>query len=122
MTNCRLDWCIRENYLELLKEFEEGRITTFEFCSAFQNIGNLTSDIIDIFELNFVILSPTEKALKFSDLLDEIFDLCLDYFQESEFFNNDPNQNPQEFQKYKTEFKNSIQEIHLKIFEFLNKE
>ena len=26
LTNCRLDWCIRETYLELLEDFQKGKI------------------------------------------------------------------------------------------------
>ena len=66
LTNCRLDWCIRETYVELLEDFQKGKINTSEFCLAFENTGKLTSDIIDIFESNFIILSPDEKVLDFS--------------------------------------------------------
>ena len=54
LTNCRLDWCIRETYVELLEDFQKGKINTSKFCLAFENTGKLTSDIIDIFESNFI--------------------------------------------------------------------
>jgi hypothetical protein len=85
-----LDWCIREIYLELLEDFRKGKINTFEFCLAFENTGKLTSDIINIFESNFIILSPDEKALDFSNLLEKVFDLCQDYFQNLEFLDPNP--------------------------------
>ena len=42
-TNCRLDWCIRETYVELLEDFQKGKITSFEFCLAFENTGKLSA-------------------------------------------------------------------------------
>ena len=38
MTNGRLDWWIRENYLELLEDFRKGKIETFEFWITFEKI------------------------------------------------------------------------------------
>ena len=95
-------------------------MNTSEFCLAFENTGKLTSDIIDIFESNFIVLSADEKALDFSNLLEEVFDLCQDYFQDLEFF--DANPNPKEFEKSKIEFNNSLVKIYLKIQKFLNEE
>ena len=115
-----MNWCIRETYVELLEDFQKGKISTFEFCLAFENTGKLTSDIIDIFESNLIILSPNEKSLGFSDLLEEVFDLCQDYFQNLEFL--DANPSSEEFEKSKIEFKNSVEEIFLKIQKYLNEE
>jgi hypothetical protein len=120
LTNCRLDWCICEIYLELLEDFQKRKINTSEFCLAFENTGKLTSDIIDIFESNFIILSSDEKALDFSNLLEEVFDLRQDYFQYLEFL--DANPNPEEFEKSKIEFNNFVGKIYLKIQNFLNEE
>ena len=120
LTNCRLDWCIRETYIELLEDFQKGKINTSEFCLAFENTGKLTSDIIDIFESNFIILSPDEKVVDFSNLLEEVFDLCRDYFQDLEFL--DANPSSEDFEKSKIEFNNSLEKIYLKIQKFLNEE
>ena len=112
MTNGHLDWCIREHYLDLLENFRKGKIQTFEFCISFENTGKLTSDIIDILESNLIILSPNEKSLGFSELLEEVFETCEDYLQEAEFRNENS----------KVEFKNSVEEIFLKIQKYLNEE
>jgi hypothetical protein len=85
-----LDWCIRETYLKLLEDFQKEKINTFEFRLAFENTSKLTSDIIDIFESNFIILSPDQKVWDFSNLLEEVFDLCQDYFQDLEFLDDNP--------------------------------
>ena len=108
-----MDRCIRKIYLELLEDFQKRKINTFGFCLAFENTGKLTSDIIHIFESNFIILSPDKKALHFSNLLEEVFDLCQDYFQDLEFL--DANPNPEEFEKSKIESNNSVGKIYLKI-------
>lgn len=103
-----------------MEDFQKGKINTFEFCLAFKSTGKLTSDIIDIFESNFIILSPDEKALDFSNLIEEVFDLCQNYFQDLEFL--DANPNPEEFEKSKIEFNNSLKKTYLKIQKFLNEE
>lgn len=112
MTNGHLDWCIRENYLDLLENFRKGKIKTFEFCITFEEIGKLTSDIIDILESNLIILSPNEKSLRFSDLLEEVFASCRSYLEDAEF--RDENS--------EVEFKNYVEELYCKIQNFLNEE
>jgi hypothetical protein len=111
MTNGRLDWCVRENYLELLEDFRKGGVETFEFCITFENTGKLTSDIMDILESNLIILSPDEKSLGFSNLLEEVFDLCGGYLQDAEFRD----------ETSEIEFKNSIEEIYFQIQKFCKK-
>jgi hypothetical protein len=112
MTNGHLDWCIREHYLDLLENFRKGKIKTFEFCITFEEIGKLTSDIIDILESNLIILSPNEKSLRFSDLLEEVFASCRSYLEDAEF--RDENS--------EVEFKNYVEELYCKIQNFLNEE
>ena len=112
MTNGHLDWCIHEHYLDLLENSQKGKIQTFEFCISFENTRKLTSDILDILESNLIILSPNEKSLGFSDLLEEVFDTCEAYLQDAEF--RDENS--------EVEFKNSVEEIFLKIQKYLNEE
>ena len=58
---------------------------TFEFCISFENTEKLTSDILNVLEANLIILSPNEKSLGFSDLLEELFDTCEAYLQDAEF-------------------------------------
>lgn len=112
MTNGHLDWCIREHYLDLLENFRKGKIKTFDFCITFEDTGKLTSDIIDILESNLIILSPNEKSLGFSDLLEEVFASCRSYLEDAEF--RDENS--------EVEFKNYVEELYCKIQNFLNEE
>ena len=79
---------------------------------SFENTRKLTSDILDILESNLIILSPNEKSLSFSDLLEEVFDTCKAYLQDAEF--RDENS--------EVEFKNSVEEIFFKIQKYLNED
>lgn len=118
MTTAHLDWCIREHYLELLENFRKEKIKTFEFSISFENIGKLTSEIRETLESNLILVSPTEKSLAFSDLLEEVFDTCEGYLQNLEFGYEDI-----EFKENsKIEVKNSVEEIYSKIHIFLNEE
>ena len=112
MMNDHLNWCIRENYLELLEDFRKGKMKAFEFCITFEKTGKLTDDIIDILESNLILLSSDEKSFGFSNFLEEIFDLCSTHLENEEF--HDKNS--------EVEFKNSIEEIYFKIQNFLNEE
>ena len=115
MANDYLNWCIREYYLDLLENFRKGKIETFEFCISFEDAGLLISDIIDMLESNLIILSPTEKSLGFTDLLEEVFDTCECYLQyEPEF--------RYENSEVEGEVKDSVEEIYLKIQKYLNEE
>lgn len=112
ITNAYLDWCIREHYLDLLENFRKGKMKPFEFCISFENTGLLTSDIIHLLESNFIILSPNEKLLGFSDLIEEAFSHCKSYLQDVEFRDKDD----------EVEFKNFVEEFYLKFQEILKED
>jgi hypothetical protein len=76
MLNRHLDWEARYHYLQLLEEFMKEKIDIYEFCSTFCERGLLSSEVVGILKSNWILLSPHENPLKFSDLLDEIFDYC----------------------------------------------
>ena len=78
----------------------------------FEKIGKLTSAIIDILESNLILLSPNEKSLGFSNLLEEVFDICSTYLQDAEFRD----------ETSEVEFQNSIEEIYFQIQNYLNQE
>ena len=113
MLNSHLDWEARENYLELLEDFRKGKIKDLEFCVALEKRGKLNSDVTDILESNLILLSPHEKSFGFSDLLEEICDLCgmqLENAEDAEF--HDKNS--------EIEFKNSIEKIYFQIQKYLD--
>lgn len=83
-----------------LEDFRKGKSKTFEFNITFEKIGKLTSKIIDIFESNLMIITSS-KSFGFSNLLEEVFDICNTTLQEPEF--HDVN--------LEVKFKNSTEEI-----------
>lgn len=90
----------------IIGRFSKRKIKIFEFCISFKNTSKLTSDIL---EFNLIILSPNEKLLGFSILLKEVFDIYEVYLQDLKFCDENS----------EVEFKNSIEEIYLKIQNFL---
>jgi hypothetical protein len=106
MLNRHLDWETCHQYLELLEEFLKENISISDFCSEFCERGSLNSDAVAILESNSILLSPHEKSLEFSELLEEIFDEC-QYFDGEEDLTGD-------------EFRNSIEKSFVKIKKYLN--
>ena len=106
MLNRHLDWETCHQYLELLEEFLKENISISDFCSEFCKRGSLNSDAVAILESNSILLSPHEKSLEFSELLEEIFDEC-EHFDGEEDLTGD-------------EFRNSIEKSFVKIKKYLN--
>ena len=52
----QLDWETRDQYLQLLKEFIEGKIDSGEFLIAFEERGRLNGEVFDILESNLILL------------------------------------------------------------------
>ena len=74
-------------------------------------------EIFDSLEANFLLLSPHEKSIQFSDFIIEILYIC---YSHSEVFES---YNPTEkFDSYELEFRNSIEKVYFKIQNFLNEE
>ena len=112
-----LDWETREQYIELLKKLISRKIDSFKFCIEFQKRNELNGEIFDSLEANFLLLSPHEKSIQFSDFIIEILNFCYSHF---EVFESDI---PREkFDSYELEFRNSIEKVYFKIQNFLNEE
>ena len=79
----QLDWETRDQYLQLLKEFIEGKIDIGEFLRAFKERGQLNGKVLDILEYNLILLEPHEKSLDFLDFIQQILQDC-------EIYNPDP--------------------------------
>ena len=79
----QLDWETRDQYLQLLKEFIEGKIDIGEFLIAFEERGRLNGEVLDILEYNLILLEPHEKSLDFLDFIQQILQDC-------EIYNPDP--------------------------------
>jgi hypothetical protein len=108
----QLDWETRDQYLQLLEEFIEGKIAIGEFLIAFEERVRLNGEVLDILESNLILLEPHEKASDFLDFLCQILENCRIYNPDSEPFRY-------EYELDETEFRNFIEETYLQIQKLL---
>jgi hypothetical protein len=108
----QLDWETRDQYLQLLEEFIEGKIDIGEFLLAFEERGRLNGEVLDILEFNFILLEPHEKSLDFLDFIQQILQYC-------EIYNPDPEPFRHEYELDETEFRDYIEETYLQIQKLL---
>ena len=109
-----LNWEIRDQYLELLENYKEGKIDSFNFIIKFEERYNSIEKVADLLKSNRVLLSPDKNSLNFGDFLSEIEPCCKVY-----------SDNPEPFQQKcelnDVEFGNEIGKIYEKIQKFLKK-
>jgi hypothetical protein len=108
----QLDWETRDQYLQLLKEFIEGKIDIGKFLIAFEERGRLNGEVLDILESNLILLEPHEKSLDFLDFIQQILQDC-------DIYNPDPEPFRHEYELDETEFRSSIEETYLQIQKLL---
>jgi hypothetical protein len=63
-----LNWEIRDQYLELLDNYMEAKIDSFNFRIAFCERYESIEKVADLLESNRVLLSPDQNSLNFGDL------------------------------------------------------
>lgn len=110
-----LNWEIQDQYLELLENYIEEKIDSFNFQIRFCERYESIEKVADLLKSNRVLLSPDKKSLDFGDLLSEIDDCCKAYSGDPEPFRN-------KFEIGDVEFRISIEKIYLKIQKYLNEE
>ena len=108
----QLDWETRDQYLQLLEEFLEGKIDIGEFLVAFEERVRLNGEVLDILESNLILLEPHQKSLDFLDFIQQILQDC-------EIYNPDPKPFRHEYELDETEFRDSIEETYLQIQKLL---
>ena len=70
-------WEMKENYLELLDQFINKKITRSDFYDElFATLRLKSRDVFNFLESKLVLLSPHEKALGFADIIGELVDYC----------------------------------------------
>jgi hypothetical protein len=110
-----LNWEIRDQYLELLENYREEKMDSFNFIMKFEERYDSIEKVADLLKSNQVLLSPDENSLDFGDLLSEIDSCCKAYSDDPEPFRN-------KFEIGDVEFRISIEKVYLKIQKFLKKE
>ena len=113
MLDGTLDWETKEQYLDLLEKLISGKISSFEFYIEFLERNDLTR--FETLEANFLLLSPHEKSNEFSNFILEIMDLCISYAEIFESYLP-----KEERDSYHSQFRNSIEEIYLRIQKILS--
>jgi hypothetical protein len=110
-----LNWEIRDQYLELLDNYMERKIDSFNFIIKFEERYDSIGKVADLLQSNRVFLSPDENSLDFADLLSAIDSCCKAYSDDPEPFRN-------KFEIGDVEFRISIEKIYFKIQKFLKEE
>ena len=109
----QLDWEAQDYYLELLDQVVKKKISTSEFFYKFDQKSKINSEVLDLLESKLVLLSPHEKSLDFSDLINEILDYC-------ESFNNDSDSFTENYDSLDNQFRNSMENFYLKMQKYLD--
>lgn len=104
----QVNWEIREQYFQLLKDFLEEKISFSKFYFYFNERYNDSQEISDFLESNCCLLTPDKESLDFSGFLSEILWSCKEITEPY----NDKSFNLEEA---KIKFLNSMQEIYLKL-------
>ena len=112
-----LDWETKEQYIDLFEKLLSGKITSFQFYLEFLDRNDLNGEVCDSLKANSLLLSPHEKSEEFSNFIVEIMDYCMSY---ADLFES--NLTKEETDSYQLEFRNSMEEIYLKIQKFLNED
>ena len=110
-----LNWEIKDQYLELLENYRNKKIDSFNFRTAFCERYESIEKVADLLKSNRVLLSPDKNSLNFGDLLSKIDDYC-------KFYSDDPEPFRNKFEIGEVEFRILMEKIYLKIQKYLNEE
>lgn len=82
----QFNWEIKDQYLELLKNYMEGKIDSFHFIMKFEERYESIGKVADLLESNRVLLSPHQNSLDFEYFLSQIDSCCKVYSDNPEPF------------------------------------
>jgi hypothetical protein len=102
----QIEWEMRDQYVELMEGVLNGNICDSEFFAELRTKNYSIMDTFEFLVSHQILLSPHKKALEFGELLEPINDLL----------------EGEELYLTEVEFKNSVEEIYLKIQNFLKEE
>ena len=71
-----LYWETRNQYLQLMKEFMDGKITGSTFRLQYLERNRSIEKAADMLEVDLILLEPNEKATEFDELIEQIFTFC----------------------------------------------
>ena len=75
------DWKARNDYLELIEKFKNGKLTSKGFCNAFLKRADRSQNIAKILESNLDLVSDScnKKLVEFGKLINSIVINCICY-------------------------------------------
>ena len=101
-----LNWETKDQYLELVEQFLNDKISISYFCIEFSEIRSRNCKAIFMLESSFIILSPHEKSFDFTDFIEGIYWACEQFDGDEENSEN--------------RFRNLIEKIFLEIQKYLD--
>jgi hypothetical protein len=106
LLNIEIDWQTLNQYVELVEKFLKRNISILDFCIQFCERHLVNTNAVKMLESNFIILSPDERSLDFSDFIEDIYFICQEFDWDQEDSEN--------------EFRNSIEKTFVRMKQYLN--
>jgi len=78
-TNSQLNWCFKQYYLHLLIEYDQGKLSIFDFGLKVEETQLMISDIAEILQANLIFLEPDKNSTKFLEKLLDLSNVCSSY-------------------------------------------
>ena len=110
MLESQIEWETKDQYFEFLDQLNQGEIDFFDFSLNLYQQVQKNSEIFEILETNYILLSIDQKAKKFDQLIIEILDLCDSFKEIGESISPG-----EKWDQYNLEFKYSINKIYSEI-------
>jgi hypothetical protein len=73
---CHLNWEIKDQFLELFKEFSENNISSFQFCETLEEKLRLNEDLSEDTLLPDSLCTIDPKADRFTDFIGDLLLTC----------------------------------------------
>ena len=110
-----LNWEIRDQYMELLENYKQGKIDNYSFRTKFSKRYQSIEEVSHLLQSNRVLLSPDKNSVDFGNLLAEIENCC-------EAYSADPEPFRSEVEIGDVEFQISMEKIYFEIQKLLKQE
>lgn len=111
----QLHWETRDQYLELITNYLQGKISSFDFRMKFRKRYHSMEKLARLFQLNRVLLSPHKSSSDFGSFLGIVDSYCEAYY-------DDPYSDPSWFEIGEADFRILIEQKYSNIQNLLNKE
>lgn len=115
-------WLTRSQYLSILNSFLNKEISLVEFRTQFVDRRNQNQQAIKMLEKNLIILPANRKALDFTHIIEDIYEECEFFPNQSKFTLDSSSQSERiQFESLIEEFKTIMKDYYHKML-ILNEE